>query len=215
MDSFDDLMNMGIHAYALHQHDDHIRSKLDRPQMIYFGSQDDTLYGIELEIEFINADQIKSCIDEIIKMEFGNMCYFTNDETLNEYGIEIVTFPMTLETQLIFWDAVLKILKKNGARISERTGTHIHITKSVNPECNENMLEYIYDIKNREILHTIANRHETTYCSYDISDKKGGVAYITNLGTIEIRIFNATLDYDIMCSYIMFVKSLVDKFYCS
>lgn len=167
-------------------------------------------FGTELEVEFYSDVDRSNFLDEICMSQYAKWCYFTYDGSLKEPGLEIVTEPLTPMYQFIFWYHVLPIIQRHNATTSRRTGIHIHVSKDGIDV--EQLVSYVYDNNRRDKIITIMGRKENRFCRFDSSKGKSSAINITDK-TIEIRIFQSSIDLNKMFSYLAFVQTLTYMFY--
>lgn len=195
------------------------------------------MLGIELEIgKGPDYDHIlaKYCINQ---MDGNLVC--KHDGSINGYGFEMVTHPMTYnyyETIMPAWSNILAKCKKRGFESGTRanTGMHIHINRpwfgpaEIRDGRIDRML-YLFEGFWDNIL-KFANRSEEKandwagryvhnssgkYKKSEIKERsKGGNRYravnLCNSNTVEIRIFNGTLDEEQFFANVQLVKRFMD-----
>lgn len=193
--------------------------------------------GIELEIgKGPDTDNVlaKYCIDQ---MDGKLHCKY--DGSIHGYGFEMVTNPMSYkyyETTMPAWSNILSKCEKRGfhSDASANTGMHIHINRPwfgdpTVREANIDRMLYLFEGFWDNIL-KFANRSASKagewakrYASsgtkkYKKEDIKRcstmGDRYravnLCNSGTVEIRIFNGTLDEKQFFANVQLVKRLMD-----
>lgn len=183
------------------------------------------LFGVELEVATPSS---RNAAAEWVDSKFGKDVIVKHDGSLN-YGIEIVTRPMTLENQTKFWTRFLTdpdIPKHLGTDTS--CGIHVHVTKqSIHRAALEKAVTFMNMEEHRGAIEIVAGRKGNTYCNYfkgkvspvvkkqrdEVMNWNNGSKYVplnTSKGaTVEFRIFASTLDPDIFLKNLQFVDSIL------
>lgn len=188
--------------------------------------------GIELEIE-IDSDKERQPMAEKIttwlKQQKGGrtdgkslskLVYIKNDGSL-ENGLEIVFHPFTLKAlhKNFPIKSFLEFLNEHNAGISSRCGMHVHVSKD--KVSRESLLIgkwFFY--KCSSFLMKFSDRKEFKYCQFEPWEPKSdpynqeygrrtafNVAGSPN--TLEVRIFQATLDYTKFLANLQFADCFV------
>ena len=206
-----------------------------KPEPIFYG--DDTrFFGVELEIDCGGNcdDNAESLLH--IGNKYTESIYIKSDGSLND-GMEIVTYPMTLEyhkTEMP-WDEICKKAISMGYK-SHRTrtcGLHIHVNRDTfgrTREAQENAISrvlYFVEHHWNELLR-FSRRTETQMSKWaarygyknkpkDILDhakSSGDNRYtcvnITNYDTIEFRMFRGTLKYNTLIATLELVDQICE-----
>lgn len=188
--------------------------------------------GIELEIEIPEnysrskiADRIKVWLSQQPKTKSGKkinkLVYMKNDGSLNN-GIEIVFHPFTLKAfhENFKLQPFLKFLQDNNAQISRNCGMHVHVSKE-KLTTNQLLRGKWFFHKCEQFLKKFSDRSKFDYCRFDSVvrdnpyEQEYGHYSVLNLGvenskTLEVRIFNATLDYKKFLANLQFSDVFVD-----
>lgn len=196
----------------------------------YHEAGDEKLYmGVELEVQreknyMIYAQKFINFIKSEGKDKYF---YLKKDSSLHNSGFEIVTQPFTLKYahKNIEFYKILKWLKENKLNYGEEThncGLHIHLSKDFFEESDITRLRLFF-LQNKKNLFKLSGRQEenNSYCAYeDISAEQiaksqcgstghhNAISTKTSKGTIEIRIFNSTLDSERFISALQFADAI-------
>lgn len=219
--------------------DDYQHNRDLEPMYLYDETEEEKkrMIGIELEIgrgPCRDEALAKYCIDT---MDGNLVCKY--DGSINGDGFEMVTNPFTYgyyEKMMPAWSKILKKCEKRGFESGTRanTGMHIHINRpwfgeGETRQENIDKLLYVFEgfwknivefsrrdyEKVRDWAKRYADGRTHKYKKDDIKEKsKCGDRYravnLTNRGTVEIRIFNGTLDENQFFANVQLVKRLMD-----
>jgi hypothetical protein len=181
--------------------------------------------GVELEID----DGKSGCVlAKTLKNNWPTV-YCKKDGSLSDMGIEIVSYPATLNfhSSLMGWDKLCKLCKDCGYESGDTvrpSGMHIHFNRSFLGKTYD-----IFSLKLASFIHMhpnyterIARRKNQEYAKVRPARNIGDLKTIskenlnrhdavnfTNKATIEIRIFKGTLDYETILSNLEIVDSMV------
>lgn len=180
--------------------------------------------GVELEVEhkIILKENFAKLIKEYLKINrLDKLVYFKNDGSLSN-GIEIVFHPFTLKSfhkNFPMKEFLDKIIMLGGDISSGKCGMHVHVSKE--KLTNEQLIKgkwFFY--KCAEFLKRYSGRKSFAYCYFEenpnsdpYAQKYGrhtafNVAGSTN--TVELRLFNSTLEYKKFLSNLQFADVFVD-----
>jgi hypothetical protein len=173
------------------------------PELTFYGSPSIAYFGVELEVEFATEADRSTCMDDIISTQYP--CYFMYDTSLHDFGLEIITHPMSPLFHYMFWARVLPILSAHNAQTSRRTGLHIHMSKEHVKHMD--LITYVYDETRRVEMLSVMKRHDNRFCRFIGSSGKSSAVNVTE-HTIELRMFQASLDITTLWSYIAFAQTL-------
>ena len=107
----------------------------------------DVYFGIEIEVELLFENQRDNFID-LFYNKFTN--FLLKKEMSIICGVEIVSAPMTLDIMINEIKEVILFCNENNAKVSERTGLHIHISKTNDPQIDLKIFQFVNNPKNRE-----------------------------------------------------------------
>lgn len=196
-----------------------------RPNQInFYGEQDrnkNLHIGIELEIqgdgymEFINS----------IKNNFSDqMFYLKADGSLNDYGVEIVSHPMTYEYIMnnTDWYKVFRYMEKHYMNDIDNCGLHFHLDRNYLNDNDITLIDYIVN-NFSEYFSAYGGRDFdecTEYCKKvnKKSDDWGRLAYdesryqavnLTNTDTVELRFCKATDDFETFINRVKMIFAIV------
>jgi hypothetical protein len=180
--------------------------------------------GIELEVEHkstareIFAERVKKWLEA---HKLNKLVYFKNDGSLSN-GIEIVFHPFTLKSfhKNFPGKDFLEHLKTQGGDVSSgKCGMHVHVSKE--KLSTEQLIKgkwFFY--KCSDFLKIFSGRNRFDYCHFE--KEPGNDPYDQDFGrhsafnvagstkTLEIRIFNATLEYRKFLANLQFADVFVD-----
>ena len=209
-----------------------VRDYCFTPKLNYYGAtktSDSLFLGIELEVAF-------DCYDNRKMVNTINRDYFycKEDSSLPETGVEIVSHPMTFEfikkNKNIIQDNILRMSDYGAESNKQRhCGLHIHMSKLA--FCNYHLwkfLRFVYHKGNRNFIVAFSGRNKSELdrwakISCYNSDNKARAKskrqedldrhHAVNLArndTVELRIFEGTLDKSRLWAYIEFTKALFE-----
>ncbi len=199
-----------------------IKSYGYKPNPIFYGSDSNIFYGIELEIDKGGEDDenAQTLLDYVNQGK--DYIYAKHDGSLSN-GFELVSHPMTLEHHLteVDWEGMFKRAIEMGYRShqTETCGYHIHVGRSAFGKTYEEQEQAIGRIvffverhwtelvkisrRNVDNLNhwcarfaTISSTTEETY--QKAKNKRVGryvAVNLENYNTIELRLFRGTLRY--------------------
>ena len=207
-----------------------IHDRETKPDLCPLGNPgfDKCYLGVELEVEPKKIEDFDFCVQKI-EETLRDFVILKNDYSLIE-GFEICSRPATLDIHKEKWktffeNAVerLKTYAVIDGKRSNNCGMHVHINRSslsdlqigkiitfIHREENYNFIRLIAgresnDQSNYKITRNIPDAKHEHYCKFT---RKVGVN-LHNKDTIEIRIFNSTLDYGIFLKNLEFCQALV------
>ena len=183
-------------------------------------------YGVELETETrLSAPKVIAAFPTV---EGKSLVIPKQDGSLNrDLGIELVTLPMTMEAQRVFWRGLDnpaikgKVLSYN--RTGGRCGCHIHISRDPMPLCQIQAIDFLVGHEvNRPLTEHIARRLNTSYCvkhkkrlqelggTYNGGGHHNAVCISSHYPTLEIRIYKGTAAYSGLLIYLDHAESIVE-----
>lgn len=181
-------------------------------------------YGLELEYSNTNSVQI---IEKMFDLYKDKWLYNKNDGSLSN-GVEIVTSPCDYKSIMLLLDKMKEPIKEitNKAKYKQNAGIHIHVSRKSIPSYNIYKLSYLLNnIQAKElssIMFYLSGRNNCVYNKSEVRYAKMGkitkfrdatdrylALNLTNLHTIEFRIFKTTNDMDKVKSYVDFVESMI------
>jgi len=187
-------------------------------------------FGMELEVQCrSNTDTTQkklATVHEALNhntFELGEYCFFERDGSIGE-GFEIVTQPAGLD---IHRERMGKFLLnpalKKGLRSHEggACGLHIHVGREFLTQAQiYRMQAFLNDSRNEQLIRSIARRYDNGYsrikrelAKFTVINKHSTDRYealnITNVETVEFRIFRGSLRYESVMAALEFVNSLM------
>jgi len=194
--------------------------------------------GVELEVQREEGYlEYAKKFFQFLKTEGKDKYYYlkndgslrTNGDETKEYlGFEIVTHPFTLQYahKNLGFNKILEWLKTNEFSYGEKTqrcGLHVHMSKDFFEERDITKLRLFF-LKNQKKLFKFSKRieEENEYCRYEKLSVEQILEYRGNQGagrhwalnlstdkeTLEIRIFNSTLDTERFIAILQFADAL-------
>ena len=110
-----------------------------KPSPIFFRSEEeransrDRFFGVELEMVFPDSITLENFDIQIQNEGLADRIYLKRDGSLGSYGVEVVSYPMTLiEHNNYNWERILAIASGLGAKSHDdvRCGMHVHINRT-------------------------------------------------------------------------------------
>jgi hypothetical protein len=198
------------------------------PKMV----KDKLLYGVEVEIESC-GNNLKYHIAHALVEEFGDYIYPKEDATIRN-GIEIVSHPFSWQDyrdRRDMWKSMFQMVKdyRYGADEFNNVGMHVHMSKNAFTKFHlYKFLSFIYAGGNRSFVEGVAQRHDHDYamfCSQDCradgikynakhkdnnSEERHSAVNLTGDNTVEVRIFQSTIELALFSKNLEFLQSLFD-----
>jgi hypothetical protein len=185
-------------------------------------------FGIELEVQVRNGelDSKLAKVHEALnyeKFKVGEYCYFERDGSIGE-GFEIVTQPAGLD---VHRDRLSRFLNNSQLKMGLRSheggacGLHIHVGREFLTQGQIYRVQsWLNDVRNEGLIRSIARRYDNNYCrfkpqlaKFTVKHKHSTERYealnVTNVDTIEFRIFRGSLRYESVIAALEFVNSLL------
>lgn len=187
-----------------------------RTNFYHMPNENDNLFmGVELEC---GCAKTANDVVQFIEKSANGFFYMKRDASIPAYGCEIVTHPATLayHTKKEIWDSLLENAKKQGlSSDNDKCGIHIHMNRNFFNDKEIKKLDYL--INNYSDLFKVLARRESHYSAYinkqecewgmQTSDRHCALN-LSNMYTIELRIFKGTLDKNILFSYLQLTYCL-------
>lgn len=176
-----------------------------------------TALGIELELE--NHSQIEFKSLNTLKTH----AIFKRDGSVRT-GVEICTAPATLDIHLEAFKTFFDALIRNNSDLvaKENCGLHVHIDrKKLSTLHIANLCLLLNNKTNEKEITQIAGRRANNYCertehsyldftTHNNQSNRYRRVNLTNQGTVEIRMFAATTDYEKFKIRLEFTQAVVD-----
>jgi hypothetical protein len=178
--------------------------------------------GIELEIQGSNINNLV-LFNKEVKKQYSDYFYLKADGSLNEYGVEIVSYPMTcnyIEHNDI-WKKLFKTIQKHNMNNTENCGLHFHLDKTYFTDDNIKVIDYIVNTFYEKIM-DLTGRDEYELRDYAALQFKkenewGTRIYnrysavnLENENTIELRFCKSTDDYDVFIERLKLILIIVN-----
>ncbi|QSX04793.1 amidoligase family protein [Sedimentibacter sp. zth1] len=203
-----------------------------KPEPIFFGDGNKYL-GVELEIDEGGESEYNAQLIQDIANNKDSHIYIKHDSSLDE-GMEIVTHPMTLDYHKnnMPWKEVLEKAKDldYSSHYTETAGLHVHVNKnffgSSIEEQDERISRVLFFVENNwdkivcfsrrteDNIRRWAYKYDIKSNPKDVLDKakRNSSRYtcvnITNISTIEFRVFRGTLKYNTLIATLQFVDEI-------
>ena len=187
-------------------------------------------FGMELEVQSRSNNETTqkklANVHEALNYntkQVGEYCFFERDGSIGE-GFEIVTQPAGLDVHA---ERMAKFLQnpalKKGLRSHEggSCGLHIHVGREFLTQAQiYRMQAFLNDSRNENLIRAIARRYDNGYsrikrelAKFTALNKHSTDRYealnITNVETVEFRIFRGSLRYESVMAALEFVNSLM------
>ena len=185
-------------------------------------------FGIELEVQVRNGsiEERLGKVHEALNFETlktGEYCYFERDGSIGE-GFEIVTQPAGLD---VHRDRLARFLNNHKLKLGLRSheggacGLHVHVGREYLTQGQIYRVQsFLNDVRNEALIRSVARRYDNNYCrfkpalaKFTVKDKHSTERYealnVTNVDTIEFRIFRGSLRYESVIAALEFVNSLL------
>jgi hypothetical protein len=184
----------------------------------YYARKDKLHIGVELEIQGINKLSFCKTLHGLYNNY--NTFYLKEDGSLNCYGIEIISQPMTFENVINsnHWKLLFDLIKEYKMNNTNNCGLHFHLDKEYLTDDNIKSLDYIVNTFS-EYFEKIGGRPFNDYCNkaYKIMENWGKnttdryvAVNLENNNTVELRFCKSTDDYDTFIEKIKFMFKLIE-----
>ena len=192
--------------YEIQEEESFIREYSYKPSLVFHNSnfEDDraVFYGFEIETTFEYEGDAKSFVFELSDWE--DYIYFKHDSSINDYGVEIVSHPITLAKlyQTDLFGLIHKALEDFSGDVDWSCGMHVHVAReklSHNEwlgviEFFQNFQQFIFNFSGRDIsdFDRWCGFYQSRNQYYDLwNDERYYAINLSNPKTIEFRIFKA------------------------
>ena len=182
--------------------------------------------GVELECEVkhehvTRENKARQLNDLINGGDIGSKVFFETDGSLN-YGIEIITQPMSLPMHRDVWQWLndKEAVKHLRSHNTTTCGLHVHVSRQpLTQDQIAKMVVFVNDRANEQLIKAVARRYAEGYCRIKEKDVDNaaistGDRYeainITGDKTIEFRIFKGSLKYESVLAAIEFANALTE-----
>jgi len=153
----------------------------------------------------------------------GPMLFCETDGSL-DYGIEMISNPMGLDSHAALWRALAdkKVLKGLRSHDTSTCGLHIHVSRAgLSSFTLAKAVCFVNDTKNRDVVLAVARRWSEDHDFCKIKNKKlahaardDGDRYqavnLTNRKTVEFRLFRGSLNPDAILAALEFVNAVLE-----
>lgn len=204
-------------------HDSDICGYDYQPEWEFHGTDSKVFLGVEMEIEAGVGTNPGAGARLVHENAYG-LALVKNDGSL-DYGIEIVTHPMTYQWAIGYWPwRILDRLRDEGFCTMDTCGIHVHVSRDGfdGPAHVYRWLAFIY--RNPEPIQALAGRGSVEYSEWSRStrnrikdhakgdrDERRYVAVnVQNEDTLEVRMFAGSLDPNVIQAAIGFVDASVE-----
>lgn len=179
------------------------------------------LFGVENELSFDSVETRYKAISAFRSIFKNTESFYLKHDGSLSNGVETVSHPRTLES----WQALKPKLEKAFEKLRGFTnglqdGLHVHISKRGMTEIHKKRFES-FIVANQDLIEKIARRLECHWCEYGARPTSGyhvmekGDNYHRrkavnwkNANTVELRIFNSTLDVNHYLASIEFCHAI-------
>lgn len=222
-DCYDELRN---------RHSEHVYSYSHKPSPIFYGeASNNRYYGVECELDTDDGTP-RRVAEEIINDKFSSWVYMKYDGSLSEGGVEIVSYPMTLEyhRDSMNWKELFDVARNEGLESQVGAGMHVHISNDsfadkYKTQANlARIFKYfwneILDFSEREQSDADDWARKPYFEEYTDNDStivnslqdegRYQAVNVTNYSTTEIRIFRSVDNYNDFIRFLDFVDNVVE-----
>lgn len=188
-------------------------------------SRDLLFMGIELEMsDAEDEDKVCEFARSILNYEKYGYSFFygKGDGSLNDYSVEVVSHPATLEfhKETPVWQRMLNAANEAGLKSNDTDccGIHVHVNSNYFTRDQINKLDALVN-RNSRTFRRFARRHARTYARYQRDksmDRLGvnshGRYSCLNIGehTIEFRIFKGNMSYNSIMAIFELIQGTCD-----
>lgn len=167
-------------------------------------------FGVEMELGsgYSIGDELLALRELISPYGMG----FKPDGSINGInGIEFFSQPMSLEDQITMWQSLCHPFEGNGLRAEHECGMHVHISADMTDFEKARFILFFHNPVNKDWIFSFAGRNIAEWAGmwHDapleqpelalLRDRKYSAAWLHDrYGTIEVRIFSATTDSDLI-----------------
>lgn len=193
-----------------------------RPVWEFHGNDSRVFLGVEMEVEAESGSLNGGA--RLAQEVIGSLGLIKSDGSL-DYGMEIVTHPMTYQWAVSYWPwRVLDMLHDEGFRTMDTCGIHVHVSRSGfdEPAHVYRWLAFIY--RNPEPIQALAGRGSVEYSEWsrrtrerlkdhakgDRDERRYIAVNVQNEDTFEVRMFAGSLDPVQVQANIGFVDASVE-----
>lgn len=171
-------------------------------------------YGLEIELSVNNKDKFA-------EFHYNHPeVYFKSDSSIpaGKHGAaEVVSHPLSFNALMDKGSFI-----HNMPKATNGSGCHIHISREAFKDDTHFALWYFLTLKSNRLLDTVARRPENGYCQRRLYEdvttkkntKKSGQDRVAinerNDNTVELRIFNWSVDPKVLRSYVQFIDSMIE-----
>lgn len=178
--------------------------------------------GIELEIQGNGYDDFVNKMSESFNED---MFYMKQDGSLNDYGVEIVSQPMTYNFIMNHndWYKVFRYMENHSMNDTDDCGLHFHLDKQYLNEKDISVIDYIVnnyadyfsEIGGRdfdECSHYCkkVNKSENDWGKETRYESRYQAVNLTNENTIELRFCKSTFDFDTFIQRVKMIFAIAD-----
>lgn len=200
------------------------------PKMLHNGDNG-RFFGLEIELSFAEEWERIKFLVELSNTKFykEENVYCKSDGSISDYGVEVVTHPMTHD--FIFKNAdfldFADVLYKYG-KINESCGGHIHTNRNVLQSDTDTKICYLFNkypeaCENKCDRNDLGDLEQWASPSYDCKkectfdyfmdnadfEERYQALNLKNSKTIEFRLFSSTTDLDVIISRIEWIERLI------
>ena len=202
-----------------------------QPSIFQYPKNNNLYMGFELEVEQVNEENgIKAeAFKNFLKKHYQEQFFYLKEDGSLDSGFEMVSHPFTLSFAKKYFklSKILSWLRNNSFEALENCGMHIHINRAYFSEKDLIRMRIFFSL-NQEYLYKLSGREDrdNSYCQYEDLDldmflngeeedydRDRALNFSTHdHSTIELRLFQSTLDFKRFMSYLEFAE--VISLYC-
>ena len=171
--------------------------------------------GVEIEINNLHGSYKER--NQFLESIQSFPLYFKKDLSIMDYGVEIVSMPMTYQymKSTKIWETVFESMIKYFMTNTENCGLHFHIDKTYLNNINIHNIDYIVNTF-APYFEKIGGRPFNHYCKrkkkfiYGISEDRYEAVNLINSNTVELRFCKSTYKYKEFMQRLNMVFNLVE-----
>ena len=193
--------------------------------------------GFELEAGYLEDEVAQAKAICNISDILGDKGFLKHDGSIPKYGFEVVSQPMTRSVhRCTSWDTIIEAMRAEGMHIYKEVenperdthypcGLHIHINRNALSQQKWITLDWFIQ-RFRKFWEVIGRRPQSEYARYKslrcvqskrfklhevcgVSSDRYQAVNFCNKDTVELRLFNSTLDYEVLMATLEVVHAAV------
>jgi hypothetical protein len=183
--------------------------------------QGEMYFGVELEVAINKEYSTRKVADETQAAIGDKFAVLKYDGSVNKGGVrgfEIVSAPATVPFHMKAWKNFFEFAEATQyfQKTHTNCGMHVHMSRTaLDNAMIRRMVHLIYSQHNQPFIRGIAQRASNNYCKYTPDGANHTDDHYTALNrskrqTVELRIFQGIVDYEVFGKNIEFCKAMYD-----